>query len=86
VGIVEATITGAKQGSIELSLNSYCPNRTGYEVSLDGVRWLPVKNEKSVEWPLKANWNSLRFRTMSEGNVTGPETSVLMFLEPMTKD
>ena len=81
VGIVEATLTGAKQGSIQLSLDSYCPNRTGYEVSLDGVRWLPVKNEKSVEWPLKADWNSLRLRTVGQGKVTGPETSLLMFLE-----
>jgi len=81
VGIVEATITGATQGSIQLSLDSYCPNRTGYEVSLDGVRWLPVKNEKSVEWPLKVNWNSLRLRTVGQGNVTGPQTSLLVFLE-----
>ncbi len=81
VGIVEATLTGAKHGSIQLSLDSYCPNRTGYEVSLDGVRWLPVKNEKSVEWPLKADWNSLRLRTVGHGKVTGPETSLLMFLE-----
>ena len=81
VGIVETTLTGVEQGSILLSLDSYCPNRTGYEISLDGVRWLPVKNEKSVEWPLKVNWNSLRLRTVSQGNVKGPETSVLMVLE-----
>lgn len=86
VGIVEATLTGVTQASIQLSLDSYCPNRTGYEVSLDGVRWLPVKNEKNVEWPLKANWNSLRLRTVSQGNVRGPETSVLMFLEPGSKE
>ena len=81
VGAVEATITGAMQGAIQLSLDSYCPNRTGYEICMDGVHWLPVKNEKGVEWPLKANWNSLRLRTISQGKVTGPETSVLMFLE-----
>jgi len=81
VGIVEAKLMGVKQGAIQLSLDSFCPNRTGYQVSLDGVRWLPVKDEKSVEWPLKANWNSLRLRTVSQGNITGPETSVLMFLE-----
>ena len=81
VGIVEATITGAKQGSIQLSLDTYCPNRTGYQVSLDGVRWFPVENDKSVEWPLKVDWNSLRLRTVSQGNVKGPETSVLLFLE-----
>jgi len=85
VGVVEATLTGVKQGSIQLSLDSYCPDLTGYEVSLDGVRWLPVKDEKSVEWPLKVNWNSLRLRTVSQGNVTGPETSLLMFLEPEHK-
>ena len=45
------------------------------------VHWLPVKNEKNVEWPLKVPWNSLRLRTVSQGNVKGPETSVLMFLE-----
>ena len=81
VGIVEATLTGAKQGSIQLSLDSYCPNRVGYEVSLDGIAWLPVKDEKNVVWPLKVNWNSLRLRTVSQGNVKGPETSLLMFLE-----
>jgi hypothetical protein len=81
VGVVEATLTGVAKGSIHFSLDSYCPNRTGYEVSLDGVRWQPVKNEKSVEWPLKTNWNSLRLRTVSQGNVTGAETSLLMFLE-----
>ena len=81
VGAVEATITGAMQGAIQLSLDSYCPNRQGYEVSVDGVRWLPVKNEKSVEWPLKPNWNSLRLRTVGQRKVAGPETSVLMFLE-----
>jgi len=86
VGVVEATLTGVKQGSIQLSLDSYCPNCTGYQVSLDGVRWLPVKNEKSVEWPLKVNWNSLRLRTVGVGNVTGPETSLLMFLEMAEKD
>jgi hypothetical protein len=85
VGAVESTLTQATQGTLQLSLDSYCPNRTGYEVSLDGVRWLPVKNEKSVEWPLKVNWNSLRLRTASQGNVKGPETSVLMFLEPEHK-
>lgn len=82
VGVVEATVTGATQGSIQLSLDSYCPSRTGYEFSVDGVHWLPVKNEKKVEWPLRADWNSLRVRTKSQGNVTGPETSVLVFLEP----
>jgi hypothetical protein len=86
VGIVEATITEVKQGSIQLSLESNCPNQSGYQVSLDGVTWTPVKNEKSLGWPLKANWNSLRLRTVSQGNVTGPETSVLMFLEPAAKD
>jgi hypothetical protein len=69
-----------------LVLESYCPNQSGYQVSLDGVTWKPVKNEKSLGWPLKANWNSLRLRTVSQGNVTGPETSVLMFLEPAAKD
>jgi hypothetical protein len=86
VGIVEAKLTGVTQGAIQLGLDSYCPNRTGYQVSLDGVRWLPVENDKSVEWPLKANWNSLRLRTVSQGNVTGPETSVLMFLDTAGKD
>jgi hypothetical protein len=86
VGVVETTLTGAKQDSIQLRLDSYCPNRIEYQVCTDGVRWLPVKNGKSVEWELKANWNSLRLRTVSQGNVTGPETSVLMFLEPSAKD
>jgi hypothetical protein len=83
---VEASLIGVIRGSIQLSLDSYCPNRTGYDVSLDGVSWLPVKNEKSVEWPLKVHWNSLRLRTVSQGNVKGSETSVLMFLEPASRD
>ena len=52
------------------------------EVSIDGVRWNLVKDERNVAWPLKANWNSLRLRTVGKGGVTGPVTSLLMFLEP----
>src|SRR5262245_7314703 len=49
VGVVETTITGATPGSIQLSLDSYCPNRIGYEVCMDVVRWQPVKDEKNLE-------------------------------------
>jgi hypothetical protein len=81
VGVTEATLTGVANQSIHLSLDSYCPNRTGYEVSHDGVRWEPVKNEQFVPWLLKPKWNTLRLRTVSRGGVTGPETSLLLFLE-----
>lgn len=80
VGVVEANIIGVSKQAIQLSLDSYCPNRAGYEVSTDGIRWERVADEKRVEWPLKENWNSLRLRTVSEPNLTGPVTSLLMFL------
>jgi hypothetical protein len=83
VGVSEVTILGVSKQSLQLGLDSYCPNRTGYEFSVDGVHWQPVKNEKQVEWSLKPNWNSLRVRTTSRGNVTGPETSILLLLEPL---
>jgi hypothetical protein len=40
-----------------------------------------VADEKAVEWPLKAGWNSLVLRTLGRGNVTGPETTLLLCLE-----
>jgi hypothetical protein len=81
VGVIEAIITGVSDSAIRFSLDSYCPGRSGYEVSIDGVRWNLVKDERNVAWPLKANWNSLRLRTVGKGGVTGPVTSLLMFLE-----
>ncbi len=81
VGVVEANIVGVSGQAIQLSLDSYCPNRVGYEVSTDGIRWERVADEKPVQWPLRQNWNSLRVRTLSRGNVTGPVTSLLVLLE-----
>lgn len=85
VGVTEAALTEVANQTLYFGLDSYCPNRSGYEASTDGVRWEPVKNEKRVAWPLKPNWNSLRLRTAGLGGVTGPETSLLLLLEPLNQ-
>ncbi len=84
VGIVEVALTEASRGALRMSLASYCPNRTAYQISTDGVSWTSVKDEKQVTWNLKAGWNMLRLRTMSRGGVMGPETAVVMNLEEGT--
>jgi hypothetical protein len=78
---VEAQIIAASNGALRLSLDSYDPYRTGYEMSVDGVSWSRVANEKAVPWPLKAGWNTLRLRTTGRRGVTGPETAALILLE-----
>jgi hypothetical protein len=80
VGIVEAQLAAAA-GTIELTLESYCPNRTAYEVAWDGTRWEKVKDEKSLVWKLHDGWNTLRLRTASRGGVHGPESAMAAFLE-----
>jgi hypothetical protein len=81
VGVVEAQLTDAAEGVVRLSLDSYCPNRTAYEVSRDGKTWEKVKDEKSLAWKLESGWNMLRLRTVGRGGVIGPETAVVMSLE-----
>jgi len=81
VGIVDATLTHVSAKSIYLKLKSYCPNLLAFERSVDRFVWTRIKDELSVEWPLKAGWNSLVLRTLGRGNVTGPETTLLLFLE-----
>jgi hypothetical protein len=80
VGIVEAHLAAAA-GTIELTLESYCPNRTAYEVAWDETRWEKVKDEKSLVWKLHDGWNTLRLRTASRGGVHGPESAIAAFLE-----
>jgi hypothetical protein len=81
VGVVDATLTRASARSIWLKLKSYCPNQLAFERSVDRFAWTRIEDEQSVEWPLKAGWNTLVLRTLGRGNVTGPETTLLLFLE-----
>jgi hypothetical protein len=81
VGVVEAHILSADTTGIRFGLESYCPNRTGYQVAWDGITWEKVPDESSLLWKLHPGWNTLRLRTTSQGGVTGPETAIAMFLE-----
>jgi hypothetical protein len=85
VGIIEVKLTGVASGAIRMSLDSYCPNRTAYELSRDGRNWEDVKNEGSLEWKLAPGWNMLRLRTASRGGVRGPETAIVMCLTEREK-
>jgi Transglutaminase-like superfamily len=81
VCVVEAFAKDVSAGSIQLSLESYCPNRTGYEASLDGTDWKEVKDPTSMTWNLHTGQNSLRLRTASRGNVRGSETRLLLLVD-----
>jgi hypothetical protein len=81
VGVVDATLTHVSARSIYFNLKSYCPNQLAFERSVDRFAWTRIKDEQSVEWPLKTGWNSLVLRTLGRGNVTGPEMTLLLFLE-----
>jgi hypothetical protein len=74
-------VSGAEPGVIQMRLDSYCPNRTGYEICRDGRTWERVTGEGAVEWKLKEGWNTFRARTVSRGEVRGPEAAVVMALE-----
>jgi hypothetical protein len=78
---VEAQVTAARDRVLYLSLDSYCPNRVGYQVSHDGVTWQSVEDSGSLEWPLKTGWNTLRLRTISHPGISGPEASIAMYLQ-----
>jgi len=82
VCIVETKLTGAAPGIVRMALDSYCPNRTAFEVSTDGVAWQNTV-ENSIAWSLKPGWNMLRLRTVGRGNVLGPETAAVMYLSPL---
>ena len=81
VGIVEAEIVAASGGVIRMSLDSYDPNRTGYEASFDGKNWTRVADEKSLAWSLTSGWNTLRLRSAGPRGITGPETAVVLLLD-----
>jgi hypothetical protein len=81
VGVVEAAPVDASGGMIWFNLDSYCPNRLGYEFSTDAGIWKPVEDEQKLKWALKPGWNSLRLRTLSQGQITGPPMTLLLCLE-----
>jgi hypothetical protein len=81
VGVIEAHVSGLSHQAVQLRLDTYCPNLLHYEVSFDGRNWEAVKDANSLLWILKPGWNPLRLHTVSQGNVTGPETTVLLDLE-----
>jgi hypothetical protein len=81
VGVIEAHVSGVSHQAVQLRLDSYCPNLLHYEVSFDGRNWEAIKDANSLLWILKPGWNPLRLHTVSQGNVTGPETTVLLDLE-----
>lgn len=81
VGVVEAGVVAAAQGSVTLALESHLPERVGYEVSFDGKGWDRVRDEKAVTWTLRPGWNSLRVHALGPRGVTGPETVALLRLE-----
>jgi hypothetical protein len=81
VGVVDATVTKVAAKSIFFHLKSYCPNQMAFERSADAQTWERIAEEKSVEWVLKPGWNSLVLRTRARGGVTGPEMTLLFYLE-----
>lgn len=80
VGVTKVDIKHASKGLIKFELESYCPNRLGYEVSFDEKSPEPVKDESSVNWNLHKGRNTIRLRTLSRGNIRGPETAILLVL------
>jgi len=81
VGVVEARLDSATGEKLFLSLDSYCPNRTGYEVTFDGESWETVAETKCLAWPVNKGWNNLGLRTTARGGVKGVETSAHLLLE-----
>lgn len=81
VCVIEARVANATPGNIRLGVDSYCPTRTEYQVSWDGLAWESVRDEQAIDWKLQAGWNYIRLRTKSRGGTLGPETAAVMFLE-----
>jgi len=81
VGVVEASVAGVSRGEIILSLDSYCPELSSYEVNTGGGGWRKVADACRLVWPLKRGTNSLAMRTLNKGGVAGTETSLQLILE-----
>jgi hypothetical protein len=81
VGVVDATLATVSGTALHFRLKTYCPNQVAFERSADGFAWDRIADDQAVEWPLMAGWNSLVLRTLGRGTVTGPETTLLLFLE-----
>ncbi|MHC4740082.1 MAG: hypothetical protein ACYS9Y_14330 [Planctomycetota bacterium] len=81
VGVVEASVAGVGWGEIILSLDSYCPEFSSYEVNIDGDGWGKVADSCRLTWPLKKRTNILSVRTVNKGGVRGPETRLQLILE-----
>ncbi|MEX0702126.1 MAG: hypothetical protein WD069_08520 [Planctomycetales bacterium] len=80
VGIVEPRIASATDGTIRLGLDSYCPNRTAYEIARDDGTWEAISGA-SFEWQPKSGVNVLKLRTVSAGGVTGPVATLRLEIE-----
>lgn len=81
VGVVEASVAGVSRGEIILSLDSYCPEFSSYEVNIEGDGWRKLADASRLIWPLKKGLNTLVMRTVNKGGVTGTETSLHLILE-----
>ena len=81
VCVPEVRVTAAAKGAIQLALDSYCPDRKGYEMAVDGGKWAAVPDEHAIPWNLRRGWNSLGLRTAGPRGITGPETNIVMYLE-----
>lgn len=82
VGVVETRITAAANGAIRFALTTYLPNRTGFEKSLKGGAWGAVDDERNLAWTLRPGWNTLRLRARAPRGVTGPESTLMLYLTP----
>lgn len=81
VGVTKVDVKDASKGLIRFALESYCPNRSGYEVSFDERNPERVKDETSLKWNLHQGRNTLRLHTISRGNIRGPETAMILVLK-----
>ncbi|MGH9755741.1 MAG: transglutaminase domain-containing protein [Blastocatellia bacterium] len=81
VGIAEVRLAGVSAGTLQLSLDSYCPNQTGFEAAFDDRGWERMEGKTIVTWKLKDGANRLRLRTVSLGEVKGPEAMLFLRLK-----
>ncbi|MHC4395499.1 MAG: hypothetical protein ACYS1A_07565 [Planctomycetota bacterium] len=81
VGVVEASVAGVSRGKIILSLDSYCPDFSSYEINTEGDSWRKPANPSRFAWLLKKGSNRLAIRTVNKGGVAGTETSLHLILE-----
>ena len=80
VGVVDTRSIRVSPGTIHFQLDTYCPNLSGFEMSTDGANWRST--EEALDWSLSQGWNTLGLRTKNDAGVTGPETVLLLLLEP----